>query len=76
VAVGLGILGRNALQHCTSQGLVFRKGTHTVYSSSFDRTVKIWDLDQMCYMETLYVVLARHRGTLTLLGGGYCPMTA
>ncbi len=34
-------------------GLVFRRGTHTLYSASMDRTVKIWNLDEMSYVETL-----------------------
>jgi len=35
-------------------GLVFRKGTHTLYSSSFDRSVKIWSVDEKSYVETLF----------------------
>ena len=27
-------------------GLVFRRGTHTLYSSSWDRSVKIWSVDE------------------------------
>lgn len=34
-------------------GLVFRRNTHTLYSSSLDRTVKIWNLDETSYVETL-----------------------
>lgn len=34
-------------------GLSFRKGTHTLYSSSHDRSVKVWNLDEMMYIETL-----------------------
>ncbi len=34
-------------------GLVFRRGTRTLYSASMDRTVKIWNLDEMSYVETL-----------------------
>ena len=35
------------------QGLVFRRGTHQLFSASHDRTVKIWNLDEMAYVETL-----------------------
>ena len=35
-------------------GLVFRRGTHTLYSSSHDRSVKIWECDEKAYVETLY----------------------
>jgi len=35
-------------------GLVFRRGTHTVYSCSFDRSVKIWSVDERAYVETLF----------------------
>lgn len=34
-------------------GLVFRKNTHTLYSTSKDRMVKVWNLDDMMYVETL-----------------------
>ncbi len=34
-------------------GLVFRRSTHTLFSASMDRTVKIWNLDEMSYVETL-----------------------
>lgn len=33
--------------------LVFRKDTHDLYSASRDRSVKIWSLDEMSYVETL-----------------------
>ncbi|KAK9384027.1 WD40-repeat-containing domain protein [Kockiozyma suomiensis] len=35
-------------------GLAFRRGTHTLYSSSADRTVKSWSLDALSYVETLF----------------------
>jgi len=35
-------------------GLVFRHNSHQLFSASQDRTVKIWDLDQMAYVETLF----------------------
>lgn len=34
-------------------GLVFRKSTHTLYSASVDRSVKVWNLDDMAYVESL-----------------------
>jgi ribosomal RNA-processing protein 9 len=34
-------------------GLAFRKRTHTLYSCSYDRSIKIWNLDEMAYVETL-----------------------
>ncbi|XP_015122439.1 U3 small nucleolar RNA-interacting protein 2 [Diachasma alloeum] len=35
-------------------GLVFRRDTHTLYSSSEDRSVKVWNLDDMTYVESLF----------------------
>ncbi|CAL7936460.1 unnamed protein product [Xylocopa violacea] len=35
-------------------GLVFRKDTHTLYSTSNDRSVKVWNLDDMAYVESLF----------------------
>ncbi|KAG8158741.1 hypothetical protein KVR01_011184 [Diaporthe batatas] len=35
-------------------GLAFRRGTNQLYSSSKDRTVKVWSLDEMAYVETLF----------------------
>jgi len=34
--------------------LQFRQGSHDLYSGSFDRTVKLWNLDEMTYVDTLY----------------------
>ena len=34
--------------------LAFRKGTNQLYSSSKDRTIKSWSLDELGYMETLF----------------------
>ncbi|CAB3368616.1 Hypothetical predicted protein [Cloeon dipterum] len=42
-------------------GVVFRKGTHQLYSSSKDRSVKIWSLDEMTYIESLF----GHQATVT-----------
>lgn len=39
-----------------SQGLSFRKGTHDLYSASHDRSVKVWNVDENAYVETLYVL--------------------
>lgn len=38
----------------TISGLVFRKNTHTLYSASMDRCVKVWNLDDMAYVESLF----------------------
>lgn len=35
-------------------GLVFRRGTHQLYSCSADRTCKVWSLDELAYVETLF----------------------
>lgn len=35
-------------------GLVFRKGTHTLYSASMDKSVKVWNLDDMAYVESFF----------------------
>ncbi|KAF4594978.1 rRNA processing protein RRP9 [Ophiocordyceps camponoti-floridani] len=35
-------------------GLAFRRGTNQLYSSSKDRTVKVWSLDELAYIETLF----------------------
>jgi WD40 repeat protein len=35
-------------------GLAFRDGSHTLYSCGFDRTVKIWSLDDSAYVDTLF----------------------
>lgn len=34
-------------------GVVFRRETHQLYSCSNDRSVKIWSLDEMAFVETL-----------------------
>lgn len=31
-----------------------REGTHTLFSASFDRTVKLWSVDDRAYMDSLY----------------------
>jgi ribosomal RNA-processing protein 9 len=35
-------------------GLAFRRGTNQLYSSSKDRTVRVWSLDELAYVETLF----------------------
>lgn len=34
--------------------LAFRRGTNQLYSSSKDRTIKTWSLDELAYVETLF----------------------
>ncbi|GAX81002.1 hypothetical protein CEUSTIGMA_g8437.t1 [Chlamydomonas eustigma] len=34
--------------------LAFREGTHQLFSGSYDRTVKMWSLDDKAYMDTLF----------------------
>uniref|UniRef100_A0A6U2FL69 Uncharacterized protein n=1 Tax=Chlamydomonas euryale TaxID=1486919 RepID=A0A6U2FL69_9CHLO len=34
--------------------LAFRDGSHQLFSASFDRTVKMWSLDDRAYMDTLF----------------------
>lgn len=38
---------------CSLQGLAFRKGTHQLYSTSHDRSVKVWNAAENSYVETL-----------------------
>lgn len=35
-------------------GLVFRKNSHQLYSASADRSVRIWSLDEMVFVEALF----------------------
>lgn len=35
-------------------GLAFREGTHQLFSCGADRQVKIWSLDDMTYVDTLF----------------------
>lgn len=34
--------------------LAFREGTHELYSGSLDRSIKLWSLDDMAYVDTLF----------------------
>ena len=34
--------------------LAFRSNSRQLFSGSHDRTVKVWNMDEMCYVETLY----------------------
>ena len=36
------------------QSLRFRDGSYQLYSGSFDRTIKQWNLEDMMYLDTLY----------------------
>eukprot|EP00960_Hanusia_phi_P052611 761550-Hanusia_phi.AAC.11 len=47
--------------------LAFRKGTHQLFSGSLDRTIKIWNLDEMCYVETLFGHQCQINGIASLL---------
>jgi WD40 repeat protein len=39
-------------------GLAFKDGSHTLFSSSFDRTIKVWSVDDGAYGERLSRTLA------------------
>jgi ribosomal RNA-processing protein 9 len=41
--------------HCdVVTGIVFRKDSHQMFSCSNDKSVKVWSLDEMVYVETLF----------------------
>lgn len=58
------------------QAIAFRLGTLQLYSSSFDRTLKVFDLATLSYVETLFghqdciQHVAALRGELALSAGG------
>jgi ribosomal RNA-processing protein 9 len=58
------------------QGIVFRKGTQQLYTASFDRTIKLFDLAIMGYVETLFghqdsvTSIDALRGEFALTSGG------
>ena len=55
---------------CVSvQGLAFRRNSHQLFSSSQDRSVKLWNIDEMTYVETLSVEQFRteHRTNVAIL---------
>ena len=35
------------------QGIAFQKKHHQLFSASHDKTIKVWNLDEMAYVETL-----------------------
>ncbi len=43
--------------------LAFRKGSNQLFSASQDRCVKVWNVDQMSYMDTLF----GHQDAITCL---------
>lgn len=55
--------GHRGLVSC----LAFQKGTHELFSGSHDRTIKIWNLDEMCYVETLFGHQSEITGIASLL---------
>lgn len=34
--------------------MAFRENTHTLFSASYDRTIKLWSLDDRAYMDSLF----------------------
>jgi ribosomal RNA-processing protein 9 len=46
--------------------LAFREGASTLFSGSLDRAVKIWELDDMAYVDTLF---GHQAGVLSLAAG-------
>lgn len=51
--------------------LAFRRNSHQLFSGSHDRTIKVWNLDEMCYVETLFGHQSEITG-LTSLGKERC----
>ncbi|NXU29717.1 U3IP2 protein, partial [Thalassarche chlororhynchos] len=47
--------------HDAVSGLSFRKGRHQLYSASHDRCVKVWNVAENAYVETLF----RHQDVIT-----------
>ena len=66
----------------TVTGLAFRQGTRTLFSCSTDRCVKIWSLDDMAYVDTLYghgaeinaITAGRRHRALTVGGDRTCRL--
>ena len=48
-------------------GLAFRDGTHQLFSCSLDRSIKIWSLDDMAYVDTLF----GHQSEVGTAGGAH-----
>ena len=55
------LTGRNSHRDIIT-GLAFRENTHELFTCSFDRTVKLWSLDEMAYVDTLFGHQAEVRG--------------
>jgi WD40 repeat protein len=70
---GLSLLGPglnidNFVGHKDSiTALSFRKNSHTLYSASSDRCIKVWSLDEMSYNDTLF----GHQSDITALSSLY-----
>lgn len=51
----MAISGVVAISNATTlRGLSFKKDSHTLYSCSVDKTIKVWSLEEMAYVETLF----------------------
>ena len=55
------LLGKFVQHRDAVSGLKFRKGTNELFSCSFDRTVKVWNVDELSYVETLYLFFFYNR---------------
>jgi ribosomal RNA-processing protein 9 len=64
LSVCMPVLCRDAIT-----ALSFREGTHTLFSASADRTVKLWSLDDRAYMDALFGHQAEVRLPGCLVGG-------
>jgi ribosomal RNA-processing protein 9 len=47
------LLGKLSQHRDAVSGLRFRRGHNQLYSASFDRTVKVWNVEELSYVETL-----------------------
>ena len=45
-------------------GLAFREGTHELFSASFDRSIKLWSVDDKAYVDSLF----GHQSEVSLTG--------
>ena len=55
------LTGRNSHRDIIT-GLAFRENSHELLTCSFDRTVKLWSLDEMAYVDTLFGHQAEVKG--------------